>query len=172
VEKNKIALKIEIDPSPRKSNSREIVTMGKVCRACGRRRGRPRLIKSKKARRFVSDFVDRIQRDLPKGDGPYIKGYFHMTILMYYPTRRPDLSVELVQDALEDAGVIENDRYLVSVRSEKHIDAENPRVELYLEEVEWDYAEPAKKPKLCATCGVELENRRRKYCDDCKLRKG
>lgn len=123
--------------SPRKSNSREIVTLN----------GRPASIKSAKAR----DYVDAVHFYVPEEarlshDGPIL-----VIVTMFYASRRSDLSTELVQDALQIEyakdkkgkriifhgqplvtfeGVYKDDRQIFAILSRKQIDPDNPRAEI------------------------------------------
>jgi Holliday junction resolvase RusA-like endonuclease len=124
-----VTLTVELDPSPRKSTSREIVTRGKGAKA------KPFLIKSKKARKFCDDF----ERIVGHHDPPLVDGYFMLITNIFYPTKRPDLSSELIQDCLESCGVISNDRQMVATFNFKHIDRENPRAVISVIPCDWAY---------------------------------
>lgn len=110
---------------PRKSNSRRIVT--------NRKTGRPMVIKSAEARQWVKDAIKQIS--------PYAKVKagseerpLAVTFWVRYATRRPDLSVELILDTLEKAGVISNDRHVYEFHAYKEFDRDNPGVEILIEE--------------------------------------
>ena len=111
---------------PRKSNSRRIVMAG----------GKPRLIKSAEALRYVRDFLAQIGTVYRVGigdkDAPLsIEGD------IFYPWRfKGDLSGELIMDCLTKAGVISDDRYVVEQIWRKRYDPETPRVELIIREIE------------------------------------
>jgi len=120
---------------PRKSNSRRIVR--------NKHTGVPLVIKSKEA----IDWVDSVileSRDHAIGySAPVV-----MTADIYYRSNRSDLSEELLMDSLEKAGVIANDRLIVGKICLKHIDPDNPRVEVRLyrpEDLFPGYAPPAPK---------------------------
>lgn len=51
---------------------------------------------------------------------------------IYYRSRRSDLSVETLMDALQKGGVILNDRQIRRVIAEAFVDTANPRVEVSL----------------------------------------
>jgi hypothetical protein len=53
-----------------------------------------------------------------------------------YASRRPDLSIELVLDLLEETGVISNDRYVFETHAYKEICPEDPGVDVIVEERE------------------------------------
>jgi Holliday junction resolvase RusA-like endonuclease len=100
---------------PRKSNSRRIVY--------NKQTGKPRLIKSDKALQWVEDAMKQIPAQARQGIGDPkhpVRATFHVT----YKTRRSDLSVELVLDMLQQAGVIADDRYVFEVHAYKWIDKE------------------------------------------------
>src|SRR5437016_12688965 len=73
-----------------------------------RRTGKPFSIKSADADRYVRDFVAQIPakyRGLKLGS---LEHPLHVSIVVYYPSFRSDLSLEIVYDALQLAGVISN----------------------------------------------------------------
>jgi len=109
---------------PRKSNSRQIVT--------NRRTGKPMLIKSAQALAWVSSALDQIRPEDCQGIGSAtqpLRATFHV----YYETRRPDLSVELVLDTLQQAGVISDDRHVYECHAFKWFSKERPGVYCELE---------------------------------------
>ncbi len=107
---------------PRKSNSRQVV----------RNRGKTRVIKSDKALAWVLSALAQIPHHAKQGIGSAdrpIRATFHV----YYETRRPDLSVELVLDTLQKAGVISDDRHVYEVHAFKWFSKERPGVQVELE---------------------------------------
>jgi Holliday junction resolvase RusA-like endonuclease len=114
---------------PRKSNSRQIVSFG----------GKPRVIKSKAALRFLqgTKVVSNKNRLMLGGKERPLK----ITGTIYYPWRtRGDLSGEMVLDFLVKARVISDDRFVVIQRWEKRMDKERPRAEINVEELaEWEW---------------------------------
>ena len=109
---------------PRKSNSRQIVT--------NRRTGRPMLIKSAEALAWVNSALEQIRPE----DCQHIGSAEHpirATFNVYYETRRHDLSVELVLDTLQKAGVISDDRHVYECHSYKGFSKERPGVYVKLE---------------------------------------
>jgi len=58
-----------------------------------------------------------------------------ITFWVRYTSRRPDLSVELILDLLEKAGVISNDRCVYEFHAYKEFDKGNPGVEILIQEV-------------------------------------
>lgn len=113
---------------PRKSNSRMVVR--------NRRTGKPMVIKSPEARAWIERALLTIppedRRELGSADRP-----LWIEFDCYYETRRPDLSIELVMDALERADVISNDRHVYRLTARKHFSKDKPGVWVkvgYLEE--------------------------------------
>tara|TARA_R110000744_G_scaffold77507_1_gene152943 strand:- start:305 stop:697 length:393 start_codon:yes stop_codon:yes gene_type:complete len=108
-----VTLTIHGEPAS-KANSRQIVTI----------RGRPAVIKSKKARLYVAEFAAQCPKIEPLLDGDLIA-----TIHIFYRTRRPDLDASVVLDCLQNR-VIENDRQFKELHLYHGIDRENPRAEI------------------------------------------
>jgi len=100
-----------------KANSRKLVTF----------RGKPRFIKSQKAR----DYVEAFAQQCPKLDN-LLEGDVRVTMKIWYRTRRPDLDESVILDCLEGFAYT-NDRQV----KEKHIyhglDKEEPRAEITVE---------------------------------------
>ena len=94
-----------------KSNSRKIVRFGE----------RTAIIKSVEARVYVESFV-RLFRQVK----PYLDDV-SLTVQVYYKDRRRDLDIALLQDCLQHAGIIENDRQVVEIHAWRHLDGKNPR---------------------------------------------
>ena len=130
-----IDLEIRIDPSPRKSTSRQI--------SMNRKTGARFVRKSDKALKFVADFI----RSVGIRPSTEITGPFRLEAHIYYPSRRPDLSTELIQDCLEKCNIIENDRLMVENFSRKYIDTENPRIVLRVSSVDWEYLPDKKRSR-------------------------
>jgi Holliday junction resolvase RusA-like endonuclease len=105
-----------------KANSRRLVTI----------RGQARLIKSQKA----LDYVAVVKATHPPLS-PLLEGDLRMTADVYYASRRPDLDVSLILDALQDI-VYRNDRQVREMHLYHHLDRENPRAEITLEEMHYD----------------------------------
>lgn len=117
-----------------KSNRRQLVTV----------KGKPRLIKSKEARAFYADAV----RQIPPCCRLRLRGPISLVLRIFYSSDRPDLSEEVVMDAMQtqwrrvplgpgkfrremtQPGVYENDRQVVRKFVYKFIDRINPRVEV------------------------------------------
>lgn len=92
--------------------------------------GRPRFIKSQKARDYVAEF----EKQCPTLD-VLLEGDLRVTMTIYYKTRRPDLDESVILDCLEGHAYT-NDRQV----KEKHIfhglDKENPRSEILVEQID------------------------------------
>jgi Holliday junction resolvase RusA-like endonuclease len=119
-----------------KANSRKLVTIS----------GKPRFIKSKKAREYVETFA----KQCPQIDPP-LDGDLKVTIKIYYASRRPDLDESVILDCMQSEttgsmakktkkiirpNVYLNDRQV----KEKHVtwglDPDCPRAEIEVEEID------------------------------------
>ena len=109
---------------PRKSNGRQVVT--------NRRTGKPMLIKSPEALAWVDAALVQIPPEAKQGIGS-AEHPVRATFYVYYETRRPDLSVELVLDTLQQAGVISDDRHVYEIHAHKWFDKDRPGVYCELE---------------------------------------
>ena len=107
-----------------KANSRQIVKIG----------GKLRVIKSLKARRYVSDVARQVE---PLSEDKQLRAPIRMTAHVYYASERPDLDPSLILDALQGR-VYANDRAVREMHLFHRIDRENPRAELTLCEIEDD----------------------------------
>jgi Holliday junction resolvase RusA-like endonuclease len=106
---------------PRKSNQRRIVKV----------KNRPLLIKSKNALAYEQTFMGQVPEYAKQsyGDADHpLALWAHV----HYQSNRSDLSVELLKDLLEKAGVVSNDRWIKAEFLFASIDRDNPRVELAL----------------------------------------
>jgi Holliday junction resolvase RusA-like endonuclease len=110
---------------PRKSNQRQLVRRGRGKNA------RPMFIKSKEARAYVKHFKEIVSEEDQQQHGSLDEN-LRVDIAVWYTSRRPDLSVELILDCLEAAKVIKNDRYIREVHTYGFVDKENPRIKLRL----------------------------------------
>jgi Holliday junction resolvase RusA-like endonuclease len=104
-----------------KANSRRIVRMG----------SHVRVIKSEKALAYV-EAVSRQVPELPAQD--QLLAPIRMTAHLYYASRRPDLDPSLILDALQGR-VYRNDRAVREMHLYHHLDRDNPRAEILLEEM-------------------------------------
>ena len=119
-----LSLKIFGEPAS-KANSRRVVRIGSMSR----------LIKSEKA----LSYSDLFRRQVKPVDNLWI-GDVRMTLHIFYASRRPDLDESLILDLLQGV-VYVNDRQVKERHCYWHLDKENPRAEILLEEM------PA--PKKC-----------------------
>ncbi len=129
----------------RKSNRRQMVMRG----------GKPMLIKSKAALQYYKDFDLQIkQSDRVGFIGPVaISGtiYYSPTQIRAGKTIRAniksasdsithswvgDLSVEALMDCIQHAGIIADDRQVVSINVQKGISFDSPRADIIIQEVE------------------------------------
>ena len=105
-----------------KANSRRLVHI----------KGKARFIKSEKALLFVKDLQAQAKKIKP-----LLSKDLEGKIKIYYSSRRPDLDPSLVMDALEGIWY-ENDRQFKRLILEKYLDKKNPRVEVFVREIDWD----------------------------------
>jgi Holliday junction resolvase RusA-like endonuclease len=114
----------EITGQPaRKSNSRRIVKNKKT--------NKPLLIKSEVALNYTSEFLSQVPAEAKQRFGGLDKP-LALYVVVYYKSRRPDLSIELIMDLLEKSGVVQNDRYIREQRAWGFVDKKNPRIRLRL----------------------------------------
>jgi len=109
---------------PRKSNSRRIV----------QNKERTRVIKSQKALDWTASALSQIPDDAKQGVGS-ADDPLCITMDIWYESRRPDLSGELVLDMLQKAGVISDDRNVYVLHLYKHFDKNAPGVSIQIEQV-------------------------------------
>lgn len=100
-----------------KSNSRIITSRG----------GRVRSIKSPKALAWMQSAVLQLRSQWKKKT---IEKPVGLEIHVFYASRRPDLDISLVMDALQNAEVIKNDRQVHEFFARKLLDKNDPRVEI------------------------------------------
>ncbi len=105
----------------RKSNQRRIVTNPAT--------DKPMIIKSAKAMSYERAFLKQVPEEAKLGVGD-VEHPLMLWAHIYYASNRPDVSTELIQDLLEKAGVVHNDRWFKQIWTHGAIDKENPRVEL------------------------------------------
>lgn len=117
-----LGLMIHGEPG-RKSNSRRIVINQKT--------GKPMIIKSEKAMDYAETFASQITGDQKRMLGSLDRSLV-LYVIVYYRSRRPDLSVELIMDLLEKNEVIANDRYIRETHAYGFVDKVDPRVEILL----------------------------------------
>jgi len=135
----RIALWIEGQP-PRKSNQRVFRLVhsksgkGLKCQRCGNVLGLPTFTKSDQALAWTDDALKQTTGDkklqLGSPDSPVA-----ITAYVFYKNRRPDLSIELILDALEKAEVIANDRHVYEQHAHKFFCRHRQGVLLVIEEI-------------------------------------
>ncbi len=127
VERYTLLVSIEILGEPgRKSNQRRIVTNQST--------GKLMLIKSEKAMNYTSSFIAQV----PPGYQVHLGSpdtHLALWTKIYYASARPDLSLELIQDLLQEAGVVENDRFFKQTFAFSAIDRDCPRAEIRIYEI-------------------------------------
>jgi Holliday junction resolvase RusA-like endonuclease len=104
-----------------KANSRRIVRLG----------SKLRVIKSEKGLAYI-EAVARQVPELPAQE--QLLEPICMTAHIYYASRRPDLDPSLILDALQGR-VYRNDRAVREMHLYHHLDRDNPRAEILLEEM-------------------------------------
>ena len=112
---------------PRKSNQRQIFTRVQS----KTKRLRPMIVKSKEAREYMKNFSEKVP-DEYKQEWGSLKEDLRVDIIVWYPDRRSDLSIELILDCLEKAEVVKNDRYIREQHVYGYVDKENPRISVTL----------------------------------------
>ena len=91
------------------------------------------LIKSREALDWQKAAIMQIPASAKVGAGSKTE-LLAISFWVRYESRRPDLSVELILDTLERAGVVSNDRWVYETHAYKEIDPDNPGVEVLIEE--------------------------------------
>ena len=85
-------------------------------------------IKDSKTQKSFSDMVLQLKAQW-QGRNP-IPEPAELVCYIYYPSRRHDLDVELLKDALQAAGIVKNDRHIFRETATKIIDPAYPRMEV------------------------------------------
>lgn len=130
-----VSLKIFGEPAS-KANSRRVVRIG----------GMSRLIKSAKALTY-SDVFKRQVRDMHIVP---VHGDVRVTMHIWYASRRPDLDESLILDLLQGVAYV-NDRQVKEKLIYWHLDPEQPRSEIVVEELPM----PKKKPRSRSSTGLK-----------------
>jgi hypothetical protein len=94
-------------------------------------RNRPLIIKSKQALAYTESFLKQVPEEHKQKLGCEQKP-LALWAHVHYQSNRSDLSVELLKDLLQKAGVISDDRWIKAEFLFGAIDRDNPRVELAL----------------------------------------
>jgi Holliday junction resolvase RusA-like endonuclease len=98
----------------------------------GRRPRRGRWIKSQVALDFVDAFAWQIALHRPK---TAFTGNVALFAWVWYADRRRDLDIALLQDQIQNAGIIKNDRQVIEIHAMRFVDKHKPRVKFELREV-------------------------------------
>jgi Holliday junction resolvase RusA-like endonuclease len=104
-----------------KSNGRQIVRFGH----------RLASIKGDKARQYVVDFM----RQVPVSKTPLVDEPVALYARCYYKDNRRDLDVALLQDCIQKACIINNDRQVKEIHAWRYLDKLWPRVEFWLSRI-------------------------------------
>lgn len=91
--------------------------------------------KSAKFKHYAADFCNQVPspyRNLKLGS---MKRPLRCNITAFFPDWRGDLETKGIYDLLQLAGVLKNDLYAIEQHHYRAIDAENPRVEITIEEI-------------------------------------
>ena len=121
-----VLLKIFGEPAS-KANSRRVVRIG----------GMSRLIKSHKALTYSDLFQRQIK---PLGLTP-MSGDVRVTMHIWYASRRPDLDESLILDLLQGHAYV-NDRQVKEKHIYWHLDKDDPRSEILVEELPQEKKRP------------------------------
>ena len=96
------------------------------------------IVKSKAALKWVAGAVAQVTGNQKVGIGSE-KHPLRIRFFVFYKDRRPDLSVELILDTLEKAGVISNDRHVYDYRAFKLFSKTLQGVYCIIEEIDPSY---------------------------------
>jgi Holliday junction resolvase RusA-like endonuclease len=102
------------------------VMPGRLCSKSNRRRvvkfgNRTAVIKSQESQVYTDSFIR-----LFRCSKPFLEPV-SLIAHVYYRDMRPDLDIALLQDCLQAAGIIKNDRQVVEIHAYRHLDKLNPR---------------------------------------------
>ena len=103
-----------------KANSRRMIRPGLV-------------IKSKAALEFEKSAMLQLKK--PMRNRKPLEGDVACEFEVFYASRRSDLDTSLIRDILQKVGVYVNDRQIHQVIETKHLDKENPRIEILVYEL-------------------------------------
>lgn len=120
---------------PRKSNGRTMAN--RVSKS-----GKPYLasIKSQKALDWCKSAALEIPRAARLGLGS-AKSPVSVVFHVYYKTRKPDLSIELIMDVLQKNGVLSDDRHVYHYEAFKHFNKNAPGVQVQIYPYKYDAGE-------------------------------
>lgn len=140
---------------PRKSNQRRIL------RIRSKSGSRPIIAKSKAATAWTNAVVHTVPEEKKLGLGsPKPRKWVDATFLVFYQNNQSDLSIELILDALEQAGVLANDRYVFKYMAHKILSKKVQGVFCWLIETEGDWDKEG-EGILRAMCSFHPELRKK-----------
>jgi Holliday junction resolvase RusA-like endonuclease len=93
-----------------------------------------RHVKHPKAQAFERDFALQVPPEAKLGLGSRDR-LLRAVITVCYPSWRQDVDLAIVYDMLQKTGVVSNDRWIRERHEFGLVDAENPRVEIDIEEI-------------------------------------
>lgn len=102
-----------------KANSRKLVAVRQAGQPM-----RPMFIKSEEARAYEQHALAQLAKLRPPRP---IAGDLSFVCMVWYESRRPDLDTSLIEDVLQKAGIIENDRQLREKHLYWRLDPRQPR---------------------------------------------
>lgn len=105
-----------------------------------------RVIKSKKALSYADVFKQQWD-EVPdaRKSAELAQGDVRVTMIIYYASRRPDLDPSLILDLMQGRAYV-NDRQVKEQHMYWRLDPDNPRAEIYVEEIP-EIAPAKKKPR-------------------------
>jgi len=117
-----------------------MVILGQLQSKANSRRLVPR--RTKKGKRYMASIKSEAAVDCAESFTTQLKAQWQhappvpepvlLSCVIHYTSRRSDLDVSLLQDCLQAAGVVANDRHIHELRASKRFDKANPRVELWI----------------------------------------
>lgn len=113
-----------------KSNRRQIGKVKMFSKKQGRMVIRPIVRKSDEALQYVDSFMLQVRRP----PVPYL-GWVSLSVVVYHKDRRPDLDIALLQDCVQKAQIIKNDRQVVEIHAWHRVSKKRPRVVFSLKAV-------------------------------------
>jgi Holliday junction resolvase RusA-like endonuclease len=92
-----------------------------------------RLFKSKELKEYEEAFAWQVAKALKEFDNK-----FGITLSVFFQSNRSDLdnAAKVILDCLQKSGIIKNDRNCWQLQMTKQIDKFNPRVEIFIYEIE------------------------------------
>ena len=90
----------------------------------------PTFRKSDEALQYVDDFYRQVRRPPTTFTGPV-----RLVASVFYKDMRPDLDISLLQDCIQNIGILKNDRQIVQLDVKRYGSKKRPRVIFSLVEV-------------------------------------